>query len=119
VSDNRRWPNWVYGEGSEPDVRFSFANERTFLAWIRTSLALLAGGVALDALDLPVPDDTQHVLALVMVVLGLVCAVASWSRWARAERAMRRGEPLPSSPVITLLTIGVLVVGLVLLVLGV
>ena len=45
----RRRPGWVYGRGHEPDVRFSLANERTFLAWIRTALALLAAGVALDA----------------------------------------------------------------------
>jgi putative membrane protein len=31
---------------SDPDYRFSLANERTFLAWIRTALALVAGGVA-------------------------------------------------------------------------
>ena len=47
-----RWPRWVYGGGTEPDARFTFANERTFLAWIRTALALLAGGVALDSIPL-------------------------------------------------------------------
>jgi putative membrane protein len=108
----------VYEGGEEPDSRFSFANERTFLAWIRTSLALLAAGVALDALELPIDDSTQHALALVMVVLGLLCAVASWTRWARAERAMRRSEPLPSSPFIALLTVGVLLVAVLLLVTG-
>jgi hypothetical protein len=34
------------GDEQEPDYRFTFANERTFLAWIRTALALIAGGVA-------------------------------------------------------------------------
>jgi putative membrane protein len=118
VAETKRWPGWVYDAGEEPDARFSFANERTFLAWIRTSLALLAAGVALDALELPIGDSTQHALALVMVVLGLLCAVASWTRWARAERAMRHGEPLPSSPFIALLTVGVLLVAAILLVTG-
>ena len=47
----------LLGEGNEPDVRFSLANERTFLAWIRTALALLAGGIAVEAFtgDLFVP----------------------------------------------------------------
>jgi putative membrane protein len=118
VAETKRWPGWVYDGGDEPDPRFSFANERTFLAWIRTSLALLAGGVALDALDLPIGGSTQHALALVMVVLGVLCAVASWTRWARAERAMRRGEPLPSSPFIAALTVGVMLVAVVLLLRG-
>lgn len=92
-----RWPRWVYGEGTEPDYRFTFANERTFLAWIRTALALLAAGVAVDALDLPISTPFQEAVAAVLVILGLVCAALSWSRWAQAERAMRRGEPLPAS----------------------
>ncbi len=41
----RRWPRRVYGVGVEPDPRFTFTNERTLLAWIRTSLALLATAV--------------------------------------------------------------------------
>ena len=91
-----RWPGWVYRSGEEPDYRFSFANERTFLAWVRTSLALMAAGVAVDAVDLSISDRAQHVLALVLVVLGVVSAAVAWFRWARAERAMRREEPLPA-----------------------
>ena len=36
--------------GEAPDYRFSLANERTFLAWIRTALGFLAAGVGLDQL---------------------------------------------------------------------
>jgi putative membrane protein len=97
VSSGGRWPQWVYGGGDEPDHRFSLANERTFLAWIRTSLALLAGGVALDTVELDTEPWLQTTLALVLVLLGLACGVASWLRWARTERAMRRLEPLPST----------------------
>lgn len=99
MDSRERWPAWVYGEGEEADPRFSFANERTFLAWIRTALALLASGVALDAIGLPIPAWLQTALAGVFIVLGLVCAAASWLRWARAERAMRLNNPLPSSRV--------------------
>jgi putative membrane protein len=111
-----RWPGWVYGTGEEPDYRVSFANERTLLAWLRTSLALIAGGVALDALDLPMSDALQRPMAFLLVLLALVCAVASWFRWARAERAMRRGAPLPSSPMGAVLVVGVVVCGALLLV---
>ena len=93
---NARWPRWVYATGDEPDYRFSLANERTFLAWIRTALGFIAGGVALDAFDLTMNDTTQHALAALLVLLGLGCAVAAFLRWAVAERAMRRRRPLPA-----------------------
>jgi putative membrane protein len=44
VSDQRK-PASVYGQDDEPDPRFSLANERTALAWMRTALALVAAGV--------------------------------------------------------------------------
>ena len=117
VAGKKRWPGWVYSTGSEPDARFSFANERTFLAWIRTALALLAAGVAVDAFDLSLPDRTQRGLAALLVLLGLLCAVASWVRWARAERAMRRLEPLPAaSGVSIIIVLGVALAAFILLV---
>ena len=117
-AENRRWPGWVYGSGSEPDVRFSFANERTFLAWIRTALALLAAGVALDVVELSLPAAAQRALAVLLVLAGVVTATASWLRWARAERAMRRGDPLPASGSGVFLAVAVLVAGIVLLATG-
>ena len=109
-----RWPRWVYGSGDEPDYRFSFANERTFLAWIRTALALIAGGVALDAIDLSMPAAAQRALAVALVLIGLLCALAAWLRWASAERAMRRQSPLPGSPLSILVALGVAAVAVVL-----
>ena len=110
-----RWPGWVYDTGEEPDYRFSLANERTLLAWVRTALALMAGGVAVRAVDLSVTDSLQTAMSVWLVVLGMLLAVASWLRWARAERAMRRHEPLPSTPVGAVVAAGVLVVGVLFL----
>ncbi|WP_181309492.1 YidH family protein [Nocardioides campestrisoli] len=107
----RRWPAFVYAEGEEPDYRFSFANERTFLAWIRTALALLAAGVALDVVDLPLGDNLQTGLALALIVLGLFCTAAAWLRWALAERAMRGQRPLPSFGLALPVTFGLVIVG--------
>ncbi|MFC6288200.1 YidH family protein [Nocardioides sp. GCM10027113] len=112
----RRWPAWVYGSGEEPDYRFSFANERTFLAWIRTALALIAGGVALDAFDLGMRGGVDHVVAAVTVLLGLGAAVAAWWRWAVAERAIRHRRPLPAQTYSVALTAVVVVVAVVLLI---
>lgn len=112
---SQRWPGWVYRVGTEPDPRFSLANERTFLAWIRTSLALLAAGVALDALAVPFSALVQRGLAGVLVVLGLLCATVSWLRWARAEQALRQDQPLPAFPLGAVLAFGVGAVAVVLL----
>lgn len=91
-----RWPARVYGEGDEPDYRFSLANERTFLAWLRTTLALLAAGVAVGVLDLGVDGTLARGLSAMLLALGAICPVLAFLRWAQAERAMRLREPLPS-----------------------
>lgn len=108
-SEVRRWPARVYDGGQEPDPRFSFANERTFLAWIRTALALIAGGVALEAFHTGLQPWLQTTVAALLLALGLVCAVVSWVRWGRAEWAMRNGRPLPSAATSPLLVLGVAV----------
>ena len=78
--DHSRFPRSVYGSGTEPDARFSLANERTFLAWIRTSFALVAAGVALEALDLPIHSELRQIFAVVFILLGLLAACSSFPR---------------------------------------
>ncbi len=107
---DRRWPRSVYGVGTEPDPRFTFANERTFLAWIRTGLGFLAAGVAVAAvarLDQRLSLEVR-LASLLLVVCGLGCAAGAWVRWVGSERAMRLGRALPSSPLLPVL-VGVLV----------
>ncbi len=108
---DRRWPRAVYGVGTEPDPRFSFANERTFLAWIRTGLGFLAAGVAIEALARYGPQlgVEIRIASIVLILCGLACALGAWRRWYTAERAMRLTKPLPSSPLLLVL-VGVLVV---------
>lgn len=115
-SERRRWPGWVYAAGEEPDYRFSLANERTLLAWLRTALALLAAGVALDQIDLDMGAAVQLGLAAALVLLGVVCAAASWWRWASAERAIRLHRPLPSSALGLVLALATVAIGVVVLV---
>ena len=97
--------------GRDPDYRFSLANERTFLAWIRTSLALVAGGLALVSLlpaeDVPVLRD---VVAVLLILLGTTMAAASFGRWASNEEAMRTDQPIPPSKLPLVLSVGVLLV---------
>ena len=117
-SEDRRWPRQVYAVGTEPDPRFTFANERTFLAWIRTALGFLAAGVAVAAVARlvgPLGLETR-IGSIVLILCGLVCGVAAFRRWMINERAMRLGEPLPSSPmllIVTAIVAGVALVSLV------
>ena len=81
--------------GEAPDYRFSLANERTFLAWIRTALGFLAAGVGLDQLA---PDFAtpliREVLALLLCLFAGVRAIYGYRRWLRNEKAMRLKQDL-------------------------
>jgi inner membrane protein YidH len=85
--------------GTEPDPRFTFANERTFLAWSRTALALVVAGLAIVQLLPPFPGVAagRHLLGVPLIALGAVLAVAAYTEWVRNQRALRRGEPMPVS----------------------
>jgi putative membrane protein len=90
--------NW-FGE-QDPDYRMSLAVERTYLAYLRTGLALLAAGVAVaGALPDAGAPGLRRGLGLALVVVGGTVLAAARPRWAAVDRAMRRGEPLPSSRV--------------------
>jgi putative membrane protein len=108
---DKRFPASVFRAGSEPDARFSLANERTFLAWIRTGLALLAGGVALEALGLGIAPGFRLAASLILLLTGLMTPLQAWFGWKRSERALRLGIPLPAAPLTLLLTIAVIGVG--------
>lgn len=95
MPDTSRRPRW-YEEGEEPDYRFTLANERTFLAWLRTGLALLAGSVALAQFVPPFSiEGLRTGLAALLAVTGTLLSASSYRRWARVQRAMRSGHPLP------------------------
>jgi putative membrane protein len=88
-----------------PDYRFTLANERTLLAWLRTGLALVAGGVAIAtyAPDLGFRWGSA-IAALVLVLLGLGTGLAGYDRWRANEAAIRADRPLPVSRLVPVLT---------------
>ncbi|MFD1831587.1 MULTISPECIES: YidH family protein [Streptomyces] len=104
----RLWwaPERMRAEGETPDYRFSLANERTFLAWIRTSLALVGGGLAVDQFLTGMRAGVRTATAVVLLAGGALCAVRAVNHWLRTERAMRRGEDLPMSRFPVLLALG-------------
>jgi len=108
--------------GSAPDPRFSFANERTFLAWNRTALALIGGGLAASQLLRVNVEGVQLSIGLPLIALGAVTGLAGLMRWRASERAMWSGVPVPRSrlaPALLSATAGAIaVLSLVLLALG-
>ena len=108
--DERRGPAVT---GDEPDPRFSFANERTFLAWNRTALALIAAGAGAAAF---LPSDLaggRLLVALPLITLGALVAISSYGRWDRNERAMRSGDPIEYGFLPRNLTIGIGIMAIV------
>lgn len=102
-------------EGEEPDYRFSLANERTFLAWIRTALAVLAAGVLLDQFSGRLqPPVLVTGLATLLCLLAAVLASLSYSRWRRNEVAMRHKTGLPWSTALPILACAIFAVAAVL-----
>jgi len=108
---NRLFPGDPRSVGDDPDYRFSLANERTFLAWIRTALALAAGGLG----ALAILDDFvgEQILGLGLLALSFLTAATAYRRWVMTERAMRLNQPLPPSRLPLYMGIGVALVAVV------
>ena len=85
---------------TEPDYRFTLANERTFLAWQRTSLGLLAASLA-----------ALHFLAD-QAGPGFAYILGGLLRWRRNDAAIRLGGPLPVPRMLSVLALVLAVIGL-------
>ncbi|MGW4463145.1 YidH family protein [Micromonospora sp. NPDC004704] len=113
----RQWwnPERLHQVGTRPDYRFSLANERTFLAWLRTGLALIAGGLAIAQFLPPLPlSHLREAISVALLVLGGAVALHAVDRWVRTERAIRLGTELPPSRFPALLALAVAVGALLL-----
>jgi putative membrane protein len=97
------------GWGVDPDYRFTLANERTFLSWIRTSLALVAGG--LGSIVVLKEIEGVEVIGVMVLALAFVTASTAFRRWSLNERAMRLEQPLPASYLPQITAIGVALIG--------
>jgi putative membrane protein len=105
--------------GEDPDPRFTFANERTLLAWNRTALALIAAGVGASQLLELGSRALSLILAVPLIALGCAIAIASYGHWEANERAMRLGLPLTRPPYARVLRLTIALVGVAAIVLGI
>ena len=106
----------VFPGGDEPDPRFTLANERTFLAWTRTALAFMAGGIGLEAIPVAgIPSPMRTVVSVFVIAVGVLVALGAAVRWVRVERAMRAKKPLPVPLIVPLIALASVVACLVVL----
>ena len=98
----------------EPDYRFTLANERTFLAWQRTSLGMLAAAVAVVQFmpELAIPG-VRHLLGAAIGALAMLTSAAGLHRWKKVDHAIRYDQPLPRIDTPVYLTTGLIVMGMV------
>src|SRR5580698_5312539 len=94
---------------TEPDARYTFANERTFLAWTRTGLAFIVAGLGIVQLLPPFPGVPwgRHLLGVPLIVLGAVIAVVGYYQWTGNQRALRRREPVLRSVLPKILVVSI------------
>jgi putative membrane protein len=103
------------GTETEPDARYTFANERTFLAWTRTALAFILAGLGIVQLLPPFPGVPwgRHLLGVPLIAIGAIIAVVGYREWASNQRALRRREPVRRSPVPRLLAAAIVCMAII------
>lgn len=112
MTDDRR--RRLLGDGEDPDPRFTLANERTLLAWIRTALAIIAAGIAVEAFgDTVLPAPWDRIVAVGLLLVGTAIAITSPIRWYRVESALRNHRPLPLPAIAALLSAAITIVALI------
>jgi putative membrane protein len=112
-ADDDRLPEATEQRAVEIDARFLLANERTLLAWLRTGLAIIAGGVGVQQFG---HVRAHRGIAVVLIVAGAAAVTAGTIRFHRADGAIRRGKLPPAGFAPTAVSAGVVVMAVVLLV---
>jgi uncharacterized membrane protein YidH (DUF202 family) len=105
--------------------RVHMANERTFLAWIRTSVAIMAFGFVVEKFSLfvkqmayylgkesvPPPQGYSSMIGIILVGLGVVMGVLAFIRYKKVERQIDDDSYQPSAILSVLLAISIIAVG--------
>jgi uncharacterized membrane protein YidH (DUF202 family) len=111
--------------------RVHMANERTFLAWIRTSIGIMAFGFVVEKFALfidkisyflgkaHIPEVTHHsslgyssIFGIILVAMGALMGVLSFVRYKKVEREIDEDTYQPSLLLDILVTMGMLAIGI-------
>lgn len=108
MQPDTHWLQRLLSSGTDPDARFSLANERTFLAWVRSGLALVALGIAVATfMTASGSRGVTEILALGLIALGGLLSCIAWFRWLQVERAMREDRGIPPTTLGIVIAVGV------------
>ncbi|WP_458683726.1 YidH family protein [Prescottella equi] len=112
----RGWRPKPFRDGDDPDPRFTLANERTYLAWVRTALGLIAAAVGLEAVGTDLMGLALHTILVVALLVGAISLVIfAFLRWMGVEAAMRTNRSLPVPAIAALLACIIAAAGVTLL----
>ncbi len=112
-----------------PKTNDHLANERTFLAWIRTSISLMGFGfvivkfaVFIRQMAMMVGDASPQtnprgsaVVGVVMVAFGALVAIFGYIQFRKVEKRIDAEDYRPSSSLSLLITICILIVSILLM----
>lgn len=117
-------------ENNKPTINPSdhLANERTFLAWIRTSVALMGFGfvivkfslfikqlsVVLDGKTVIQNKGFSSSIGIVLVAIGALVALLSYLRYRHTEKQLLKKAYQPSSLLSLTITVALVLVSLLL-----
>jgi uncharacterized membrane protein YidH (DUF202 family) len=124
-------------ENSENNIgynrRVHMANERTFLAWIRTSIGIIAFGFVIEkfalfmkemsivvgketAINLPSSHGSSAVVGISLVSFGTLLSLLSYIRFKKVQKQIDQGNWQQSSMLDLLLTLVVFIMGVLLVI---
>ena len=106
------------------------ANERTFLAWVRTSIGIMAFGFVVVKFSLFVrqismllgKETVLHhygyssVVGIILVAVGTVTAILSYLRYKNIEKQLKAGDYENSSLLVTILIVFISLISISLIV---
>ena len=117
-------------EKQTTNIREHLANERTFLAWMRTSIGIMAFGFVVVKFALFVKqismmlgkENLIHstgysgIVGIILVSVGAVTAILSFIKYKQTEKQLNEGNYKYSSLLITLLTVFIFLISVFLIV---